>query len=129
MLCLITDLQNYELVNGRCFKLLNGDILYVPIRNEHHRTENVTAGIWDLSIYNCVGSLIIWKRMNKITKVGESGKSIWGKIQLSEEEKTHWKKEETRLTYNQEKPRKSLKTKVKTDDSMEGDERGIDPCC
>ena len=38
--------------------------------------------------------------MNKIIKVGESGKSIWGKIQLSEEEKTHWKKVETRLTYN-----------------------------
>lgn len=33
--------------------------------------------------------------MNKILKVGANGKSIWGKIQLSEEEKAHWKKEET----------------------------------
>ena len=42
--------------------------------------------------------------MNKIIKLGESGKSIWGEIQLSEEEKTHWKKEETRLTYNTRRP-------------------------
>lgn len=83
---------------GVVFKLLNGDILYVPIRNEHHRTENVTAGIWDLSIYNCLGSLIIWKRMNKIIKVGERKEHL-GKIHTSEEENT-LEERGNQLTYN-----------------------------
>lgn len=36
---------------------------------------------WDLIIRECV---------NKTVKGVEGGKSIWGKIQLSEEEKAHW---------------------------------------
>lgn len=37
--------------------------------------------------------------MNKVVKVADNGESISGKIQLREDEKAHWKKEETWLMY------------------------------
>lgn len=77
---LASDLQNCELINGCCFKLLN---LWQFIRSNRkwiqHERELAAGVTWDLITRKCV---------NKTVKVGEGGERIWGKIQLSEEEKS-----------------------------------------